>query len=273
VVRNDRNLGQSANTNKAVRLSHGEYVMVLHADDWLLPHCVETLLSLLLRFPEAGLAAGEHRYKIGNDDDLKAPCPYYGMDCVYEGKYTTLGVHFCRMMFRRSVWDSVGGVDERYLFAQDIQMAVKLSALAKGHEMTVYTREPVGVYRMHGTSTTSGNMYKLTFALENALLIEDLTEKYRVRYSLPDNAEPPFKRQLVKLFIRTAHNYILAGKPGLARDTLTAMSAVSPELRNGEEYKKLRFLTEFPEAYRLLYGEAYRPRTGSYPMPEGARVI
>ncbi len=40
VVQNSTNLGQPKNTNKCVQNSTGKYLVILHSDDFLLPHFV-----------------------------------------------------------------------------------------------------------------------------------------------------------------------------------------------------------------------------------------
>jgi glycosyltransferase involved in cell wall biosynthesis len=41
-VRSQERLGASNNHQRAVTLARGEYVVTLHSDDFLLPHCLET---------------------------------------------------------------------------------------------------------------------------------------------------------------------------------------------------------------------------------------
>jgi GT2 family glycosyltransferase len=44
LVRNEANLGGVGNHNKCLSLARGELVQFLHGDDWLLPHCLESLV-------------------------------------------------------------------------------------------------------------------------------------------------------------------------------------------------------------------------------------
>ena len=46
VERSGVTIGAVANHNRAIRLSHGAYVKFLHADDLLLPTCVEEMVAL-----------------------------------------------------------------------------------------------------------------------------------------------------------------------------------------------------------------------------------
>ena len=55
VVTSDRNVGHVENHDKLVRLSRGQYVKFLHADDALAPACVEDLLGPALEDEGVGL--------------------------------------------------------------------------------------------------------------------------------------------------------------------------------------------------------------------------
>jgi glycosyltransferase involved in cell wall biosynthesis len=44
LVRNETNLGGVLNHNKCLSVARGELIQFLAADDWLLPHCLETLV-------------------------------------------------------------------------------------------------------------------------------------------------------------------------------------------------------------------------------------
>jgi len=54
-VRNDRNLGMTANFNRVLELFHGDYVNLLCDDDYLLPGFVKACLDVFRRNPTLGL--------------------------------------------------------------------------------------------------------------------------------------------------------------------------------------------------------------------------
>ncbi|HEX6985112.1 MAG TPA: glycosyltransferase family A protein, partial [Planctomycetaceae bacterium] len=69
VVRNERNLGDYPNRNRAATLARGEYIKYHDSDDVLYPHCLEVLVSLLASTPAADFALSVGRNWPGG------PCP------------------------------------------------------------------------------------------------------------------------------------------------------------------------------------------------------
>jgi len=51
--RNEANLGKWPNHNRCVELARGKYIKFLHADDLLYPHCLEIMVEMMERYPEA----------------------------------------------------------------------------------------------------------------------------------------------------------------------------------------------------------------------------
>lgn len=54
VYRNERNLGDYANRNRAASLAKGKYLKYVDADDLIYPHCLETMVHAMEMFPQAG---------------------------------------------------------------------------------------------------------------------------------------------------------------------------------------------------------------------------
>jgi len=52
--RNEKNLGDYHNRNKAASLANGEYLKYVDADDLVYPHGVGTMVEMMDRFPESG---------------------------------------------------------------------------------------------------------------------------------------------------------------------------------------------------------------------------
>lgn len=51
VYRNERNLGDYANRNRAASLAKGKYLSYVDADDLIHPHCLETMVHAMEMFP------------------------------------------------------------------------------------------------------------------------------------------------------------------------------------------------------------------------------
>src|SRR2546421_8653585 len=64
-----RTIGAVANHNRAIRLSRGDFVKFLHADDLLLPPCVEEMVALALEDERIGLVFAPRKVlvELGSD--------------------------------------------------------------------------------------------------------------------------------------------------------------------------------------------------------------
>ncbi len=55
IIKNEFNLGQFANRNKAITFAKGEYIKFLDSDDKIMPNGLELMVKSMISFPEAGI--------------------------------------------------------------------------------------------------------------------------------------------------------------------------------------------------------------------------
>ncbi len=120
VVRNETNLGDYPNRNRASRLARGRLLKYHDSDDLMYPHCLETMVPPLLAEPRAAFALS------GSVSWVGGPCPML-LDprlCYQREFLGTQGLFICgpgAALFRAEAFRALGGFPERgvgsdYLF-------------------------------------------------------------------------------------------------------------------------------------------------------------
>ncbi len=107
VVLNERNLGQFGNRNRAAELARGPLLKYHDSDDLMYPHCLATMVPMLLSEPTAGfgLSAGNH-WQGG-------PCPMLLTPrMAYQREFFGEGLFNCGpggALFRADAFRKLGG--------------------------------------------------------------------------------------------------------------------------------------------------------------------
>jgi glycosyltransferase involved in cell wall biosynthesis len=70
VYRNERNLGDYPNRNRAASYAAGKYLKYIDADDYVYPHGLSVIVGMVERFPEAALGFASL------EQDVKRPFPF-----------------------------------------------------------------------------------------------------------------------------------------------------------------------------------------------------
>ncbi|HVN31928.1 MAG TPA: glycosyltransferase family A protein [Thermoanaerobaculaceae bacterium] len=108
VVRNERNLGDYPNRNRASALARGEFLKYHDSDDLMYPHCLATMLWPLRAEPRAGFALTASRAWAGG------PCPMLLTPRMcYQREYLGFGMFNggpANALFRSAVFRDLGGL-------------------------------------------------------------------------------------------------------------------------------------------------------------------
>lgn len=160
--RTENRLGGTANHQRAVSLSSGEYVITLNSDDLLLPKCLETAGAELDRRSTAAAAYFACTY-------LES-CQIHGCSSIPEFEFAdaaTLRKHrwlhqfhgtspsVC--LFRRNVFDRLGGYRIALRLAYDWELYIRFLMSGGG---VVFIPRILSIYRLHNeqmVQTTSLN--------------------------------------------------------------------------------------------------------------------
>lgn len=195
-LRNANNLGAVRNINKAVSEARGDFILLLGADDFLLPGSLAALLTTLEKYPEAGFAYGNYVFADENDTVLNivrhpghipAELPPWRddfPDLLKFDHYINLGTTLFRrpLIEKYGFFDPLLSIDDfpgRFFRATDWDLCLRLS-LTGVRSAFVYST--LSAFRIHSTqASVGGDFDREGIALrEFSVLLE--------RYLQPENA-------------------------------------------------------------------------------------
>ena len=163
LIRNPKNLGSVVTVNSGLDRVDSDYVIVLAADDSLLPGFIEKTMSLLERHPEAALGCSHPAYMDEHGKlDLHEDWPKYSTEPVYIPPGEAVGAlgpkslwiagHTC--IFKREVLNQVGRFLPELRWHSD-WFACHVMAFRHG---ICYQPEPLAAFRTLSTSYSASAM-------------------------------------------------------------------------------------------------------------------
>lgn len=154
------NLGPSSARNRAMRAARGAFFTFLDSDDQWLPGFLEHQLGVFAQHPETALVTGTAYYLGGplSGRTRRRPAdgyPVLTLEHIIENDSAV----FIMTVFRRQVFDEIGGLDDSQWTSEDYDFWIR-AALA-GFVFRVTTR-PLALYRRHAgsLSTDSARMLR-----------------------------------------------------------------------------------------------------------------
>ena len=183
-------VGAPANFTTCVARSRGEWVHLLHADDLVLPGFYEAYAAHLDRHP-AGMAVSRSWFidADGARHGRSGPLPTDDGYLVDAEQVLALDnpVNFVAVVVARSVYEHVGGFDERLVHANDWEMWTRI---AHGHAVAVVDGERAA-YRVHGGSDTTRLQRSMVY----------LTDPVAASRTITDRIDDPAVRRSVRRHI------------------------------------------------------------------------
>jgi glycosyltransferase involved in cell wall biosynthesis len=123
-----RNQGTAAARNAGLRDGSGEFIVFLDADDQLLPHAVATGLQSLRAHPDWAFASGHVYLRQEDGGEAAVPAHEEFVDAPYiellrSNHIWTPGA----VIYRRSVFDDVGGFDSSAGGSADYELNIRIA--------------------------------------------------------------------------------------------------------------------------------------------------
>jgi len=155
LVRSAENLGFARACNLAATRSSAAHVLLLNPDTVVHPGCIDALLEISERRPEAGIYGGRSFDRAGELDPKSAwgTPTLWSLFCTASGLSTAMPDHElfnpegmgdwarddertvgavtgCLLLARRDVWQLLGGFDERFfMYGEDIDLGIRAAQL------------------------------------------------------------------------------------------------------------------------------------------------
>jgi glycosyltransferase involved in cell wall biosynthesis len=273
IFENATNLGQPKNTNLAVDLANGEYIVILHSDDILLPNFCSTLVPLLTSNEKLVLAVGE-RQETDESGAVKEITPFYNIDCIIPGEkqakvFMMMSFLPCQVLFKKSAFIESGLINERHIVNLDGLLWFQMTLLGD----VIYTKQNVSIYRIHHESTTSAYNKTINHMMEYYSTLSEMFKLAKGKPYLEHYFELAEKRVAI-LTLRYCHDVIKNKNYKLARQYLRLAQVFDPEIVNDTIYQLLAQCLESTEKepidiYWSLISDQQMKRPNSYDPPEG----
>jgi glycosyltransferase involved in cell wall biosynthesis len=159
VSRHPLNRGHIATYNEGIQRAQGDYLLLLSADDFLLPGALERAIAVLDARPEVGLVYGAcmlHR----PDDQTPRPIQYVthaGVGLIDPATFIDVlafgnCVNTATAVVRTSLQQQLGGYRTQLPHAGDLEMWLRFAL--RGRVVCIDT--PQAVYRQHGRNMSRG---------------------------------------------------------------------------------------------------------------------
>ena len=159
IIRNERELWQSASRNLAARESRGEFILIMDDDNLAHPHEVETMLRALQNTGADAAAALQDLF-VGEHDALADPDPMLPrVEFFPSGGPADVGLAWniygdVNVMFRREAFLALGGyTDEPELGCEDYELGAAL--VASGRQLLIIP-QALYLYRFSSVNMAKG---------------------------------------------------------------------------------------------------------------------
>jgi glycosyltransferase involved in cell wall biosynthesis len=176
IYSNPQNLGLFPNLNLAIRQSQGEYILLLCTDDFLLPECLHSSLSLLETNQDTGLVLSAFKAVDAEGRELPSGNIYYYDQFLSKPlqllrseevlplllKYGSINGNLSGMFFTRSLYERVGGFREDSVQVADWEWVYRVAKQSS----ILMSKTPVAVVRSHAQQLSAVNFKSFRNSLE-----------------------------------------------------------------------------------------------------------
>jgi glycosyltransferase involved in cell wall biosynthesis len=224
VVRHDRNVGNIATYNEAIRAARGEFFVILSADDRYRPRFVERVLDMFSQHPEAGIVYTNYERINGSGEVLpwRPPMPHRADGIFAEGP-TLLERSYiagCSAVARVRTLRDMGSYDARFPYTADTFLWRRIAAVAPFG----YIHEPLYQYRAHESHMSLGPDRAHILETEHRMHLDIILSDPRT----PQHLRADRNHFYAELYLSMAAWYAKTGRRSLALRRLARAVSLEP---------------------------------------------
>lgn len=168
LLKNNQNLGQFANRNKAILLSKGEYIKFVDSDDKIAPNGLELMVNAMRAFPHAGIGV-----PVSGLSNITPPIVINPHDSVlnhYLGSFH-LSLGPTAVIFKKEVLLKFGLFEPSFGILADTLLNIKIACISP----TVLFEKDLFFWRIHDEQVTvqqkdSVRMVRERFTIMKAIM-------------------------------------------------------------------------------------------------------
>lgn len=202
--RNPKNLGVAGNFNECLKHARGDWVHILHGDDYILPGFYKTVLNAIRSYPDIGIIATRVFY-VDEKSDIESMSPRLKSletpsrnpkELAYSNNFQFAGV-----VLSMRVVEKTGGFSVDFRHCTDWEMWTR----AIIHSGGLSINKPLGCYRLFEGNDTS----KLKRSGDNIVEMYNMHKCLAVR--VPDFDAERFRRMIATAAARQANMFMHKG--------------------------------------------------------------
>lgn len=154
---NETNLGMSGNFNKCIELCETEWLMILHADDELLPGAISKYLEYIKKYPDLGLIHADSYSIVDGDESTKNLNQIHKKE-LWKAGLDALSCPYgvcSAVMVKKSAYDKLGGFIN-WSLSSDAEMWARIA----GKYDVGYINHPTVIYHISAASLGPQSLIK-----------------------------------------------------------------------------------------------------------------
>ncbi|HEX8091629.1 MAG TPA: glycosyltransferase [Blastocatellia bacterium] len=223
--------GQAGNFNRCLNEARGEFVTILHADDYFLPGFLEDRVGRLTDNPELGFVFGAVEIVDGVGAEISTGKPWPKDRAFGRGELLEPLLQGCilsppSLMVRKAAAEKAGPFRTDLTWGHDWEWALRLAE----HHPSHYVSKPLSAYRVHDESGTAEQLNAAkNGSQERRIILQTIARLASSDKRMAELSGPAFKA-LSRRHMYFAEQALLDGRSRVSRNNLWYAALADPTM-------------------------------------------